>query len=272
VIVDVALAPSLVLGVERKVAVVIDALRASATILALLELGAPRVTIAATVDEAFSLVVAERGRYLLCGESGGLPPRGFDYGNSPSGVAALDLAGREVVLSTSNGTRALRAVAAAHLALVGTGRNGAAVAARALGEAERAACDLTIVCAGDERGTLISLEDLFFAGYLIELLARSRDFTWPVDESNPRAGDPSQWVLDESAVIARRTFYSYVGGASSDCEVKAAALTMFQEARNGHSLLRLGFGADLDYCAAVETSQIVPRLAPRAGRFVLVAD
>src|SRR6478736_53350 len=110
VIVDVAVLPSAVLEVERKVAIVVDALRASSTIIAMFEAGDGAVVVAADPDDAFAIVGEERERYLICGESGGLPPAGFDYGNSPRQIAALDLAGRMIVLSTSNGTRALRAV------------------------------------------------------------------------------------------------------------------------------------------------------------------
>jgi len=122
-IVDVASLPGNVLAVEQKVAIVVDALRASATIIAMFDAGASAVVVAADPEDAFATVAGERERYLICGESGGLPPAGFDYGNSPLQIAPLDLAGRRIVLSTSNGTPAVRGVAAAPLAVVGTGRN-----------------------------------------------------------------------------------------------------------------------------------------------------
>ena len=271
-IVDVTLLPGSVLEVERKVAIVVDALRASATVAAMFEAGAGSVVVAADPADAFAIVGDERERYVICGEVGGLPPAGFDYGNSPSQLAGLNLDGRRVVLSTSNGTRALQAVAEARLALIGTGRNGSAVTAFALEEAERTRSDLTIVCAGDERGTLFSLEDCFFAGYLVELIARVRPFTWPVDEANPRAGDPSCWVLDESAVAARRLYRSYLPPEAAEAEPTVDdVLRMFLEARNGHSLPRIGYGHDLVYCAEVNRSSVVPRLRRRDGRLVLVA-
>ena len=272
VIVDVAVLPGVVLEVERKVAIVVDALRASSTVTAMFDAGAGAVIVAADPADAFSIVGDERERYLICGESGGLPPAGFDYGNSPRQIAELDLAGREVVLSTSNGTRALRAVAEARLALVGCGRNVSAVSSFALGQAERTASDLTLVCAGDERGTLFSLEDLFFAGYLVERIARLRDFSWPVDESDPRSGDPSCWVLDESAVAARRLYRSYLPPGPVDSQPSPeTVLAVFREARNGHSLPRIGYGPDLEYCAQVDCSAALPRLSRHDGRLVLTA-
>src|SRR5439155_13740373 len=79
-IVDVATLPSAAVTVERKVAIVVDALRASATLTAMFDAGASSVIVAADPDEAFTIVGDERKRYLICGESGGVPPAGFDYG------------------------------------------------------------------------------------------------------------------------------------------------------------------------------------------------
>jgi 2-phosphosulfolactate phosphatase len=270
-IVDVAPLPSGVVGIERKIAIVVDVLRASSTVTAMLDAGAAGVIIAADPAEAFGIVADDRERYLICGESGGLPPAGFDYGNSPLQLSAADLAGREVVLSTSNGARALHAVSAARQVLVGGGRNGPAVTSYAMIAAERTGSDLSVVCAGDERGTLLSLEDLFFAGYIVELLARQRSFSWPVDESNPQAGDPACWVLDESAVAVRRLYHSYLLPESREEHPSPEVVrAVFRDSRNGHTLPRIGYGADLEYCARVNCSMVVPRLRRRNGLFVLI--
>jgi 2-phosphosulfolactate phosphatase len=270
-IVEVAPLPSALLEVERKVAIVVDALRASSTIVAMFEAGAQAVIVAASADEALRLASLDRERYLICGEVNGMPPAGFDRGNSPSDIATLDLAGQDVILSTSNGTRALRAVVEAPLTLVGTGRNASALASAALAAAERASADLVVVCAGDELGTIFSLEDFYFAGLLVDRIANQRPFIWPVDESNPRSGDPGCWVLDESARAAQRLYRSYLGpDGSVESDAAAPALAMFDEARNGRTLPRIGYGADLVYCAAIDRSAVVPRLVRRDDRFVLV--
>ena len=269
-IVEVAPLPVMVHGVERKIAIVVDALRASATAITMFEAGAGAVVLAENPDRALALAADERERYLICGESGGIRPPGFDHGNSPSELAAVDLRGHTVLFSTSNGTRALGAVADARLALVGTGRNGPACARMALEAAEQCASDVVIVCAGDERGTQFSLEDFYFAGYLVDLLAGLRPFVWPVDEANPRSGDPRAWVLDESALAARRLFRSYLEDVdAARAPTGGEVLAAFGEARNGHSLLRIGYAADLAYCAEVDCSRVVPRLSRRDDRLVL---
>lgn len=273
-IVDVALLPSAVLEVGSKVAVVVDALRASNTIVTMFERGAREVVVAGSPAEAFSIAAGARHRYWLCGEVGGRQVPGFDFGNSPSQLAGVDLEGRTVVFSTSNGTRALHAVAQAAVVLVGGGRNAGAVARAALEVAEAGRLDLTIVCAGDEKGTLFSLEDAFFAGCIVEHLAALRAFAWPVDEAEPRRGDPACWTLDESAVLARRLARSYRRDTGEEPRLPRPdeALAMFGDARNGQTLPRLGYAQDLACCAELDRSELVPRLARRGERLVLTAD
>src|SRR3972149_5416512 len=86
---DVALLPNLIRDARSAFAVV-DVLRASTSIITLLERGVPSVIPAAGVEEARALRERLPGP-LLCGEQNGLPPPGFDYGNSPAGFAAAGL-------------------------------------------------------------------------------------------------------------------------------------------------------------------------------------
>ena len=65
------------------IAVVIDVLRASTTIVTALAHGAARVVPVAEVDEARRRAVAIEGSVVLGGERGGLRIPGFDLGNSP---------------------------------------------------------------------------------------------------------------------------------------------------------------------------------------------
>src|SRR5215218_9656692 len=130
---DVAVLPRDVIEPEGTVCIVIDALRATSTIATVLARGASRVIVAGTIDEARGLR-EELPDALLCGEVGGLPPKGFDHGNSPVEFEGLDLAGRTLVLATSNGTRALAALDTAPAVYVGSllNRTACVEAARAL--------------------------------------------------------------------------------------------------------------------------------------------
>ncbi len=93
-------------GDERaECAVVIDALRATTTMAALMDAGASSVSAVSDIAQARDMASAAGA--LLAGEVHGLPPEGFDLGNSPVEALEADLRGRDVVLFTTNGTRAL---------------------------------------------------------------------------------------------------------------------------------------------------------------------
>src|SRR3972149_1101559 len=102
---DVALLPNLIREARSAFAVV-DVLRASTSIVTLLERGVPAVIPAAGLEEARALRKRLPG-HLLCGEQDGLAPPGFDYGNSPTEFAAASLDARPAILAPSNGTRIL---------------------------------------------------------------------------------------------------------------------------------------------------------------------
>src|SRR5437016_9884451 len=107
--VHVHLLPSLVPpgGLTGGVAVVIDVLRATTTIVHALAAGCTVVRPCAEVEEARDLAGRMRaGRVLLGGERGGVAPPGFDLGNSPREYTAKVCKGTTLVLTTTNGTRA----------------------------------------------------------------------------------------------------------------------------------------------------------------------
>jgi len=80
-------------------------------------------------------------------------------------------------------------------------------------------------------------------------------------------------VLDESALAARRLYRSYFSGADDRLQPSLESVrAAFREARNGATLPRIGYSKDLDYCAAVGCSTVIPRLTRRDGRFVLLDD
>jgi 2-phosphosulfolactate phosphatase len=250
---QVAFLPRDVPTPDGRVCVVLDVLRASSTLVTLIEHGAAPVYVAGTVDAARALAASLPRRALLCGEVGGLPPPGFDHGNSPTEMAGLALAGRPVVLATSNGTRALAALAPAPAVLVGCFLNATAVAAAALALARGLDADLTLVCSGDANGRQFSVEDALAAGYLVEqVLARQG-----VDALE----------IDDAARAAWRLWQSYAAG----CTPAEAAARGFAESVHGRDLARLGFDADLGYCARVDASQALPRLAVE-GDLLLLRD
>jgi 2-phosphosulfolactate phosphatase len=129
--IDVVLLPGQVIEPTHSLFVVVDVLRASSSIVTLLESGAWRVVPAPSVEGARALKETLPD-HLLCGERSGVPPEGFDFGNSPAEFTRVDVAGRAVILATSNGTRIMASLADAPSTLVGCLLNRTACARAAL--------------------------------------------------------------------------------------------------------------------------------------------
>jgi 2-phosphosulfolactate phosphatase len=159
--VDVAFTPES--ARSSHVAVVVDVLRATSTIVAALEAGYRNVLCTGKVQRAREL--AGPGR-RLAGERGCLPIEGFDRGNSPVFDDQND--GGELVLCTTNGTPALlRAVACADQVLVGSLLNLNAVVAAIPADQE-----VTVICSGTDGR--FALEDAYAAGRIVALLPGRR--------------------------------------------------------------------------------------------------
>src|SRR5262245_54256218 len=95
-------------SLSGSLAVVVDVLRASTTIIHALAAGCTCVRPCAEIDEARKLADSMRaGKVLLGGERGGMPIDGFDRGNSPREYSAKNCKGTTLVLTTTNGVRAL---------------------------------------------------------------------------------------------------------------------------------------------------------------------
>lgn len=236
---EVAFTPALLREPERKVCVVIDVLRMTSSAVAMFGRGLAELLVVAGVAQARRLA-GPRRRALLCGEAGGLPPKGFDYGNSPSEFARLDLAGRRAILATTNGSPALVRAATAPAVLLGALLNATAVARAALAAAGE--YEIALVCAGN--AGRFALEDAFCAGAIAEAIIRQASAVQP----------------SGSALAARRLYRSYRGSA------RAA----FWEAEVGRGLARLGFGDDLALCARHDRIAVVPGVASVRGGVVRV--
>jgi 2-phosphosulfolactate phosphatase len=142
--------------------IVVDVLRATSTIVQALDAGYRTVYCCAEVEEARALK-EELGDAVLGGERGGDPLPGFDFGNSP--LEYLSPQAEEIVITTTNGTRAVVGAAAnCDLVLVGSMLNLNAVAAAARERDE----DVEVVCAGLRGGP--SEDDAYCAGRIAALL------------------------------------------------------------------------------------------------------
>src|SRR6266498_3468936 len=88
------------------VVVVIDVIRAFTNAAFAFSRGAKEIYPVSTVEEALQFKI-QNPNSLACGEVGGLPPEGFDFGNSPTQTNILDLDGCIIVQRTGAGTQGI---------------------------------------------------------------------------------------------------------------------------------------------------------------------
>lgn len=198
-------------------AVVIDTLRATSVMLTALGNGARAIIPVAEIEDALRLR-RTLDHVRLCGERGGEKIAGFDFGNSPFEFTPERVKGQTLVMTTTNGTRAVLATEGARVRMIGALLNAPAVAQTL---AERGG-DVTLLCAGT--AGLFTREDALTAGAILHDLETCR---------RVEMDDMSRVCLELYEDAAGRP-----GGL-------AASLAHCTHAQN---LLRLGFERDIHYC------------------------
>lgn len=172
-----------------KVAVVIDVLFATSTIVAALHHGAKAVYPTANRQMACDTIKGlQPDSYLLAGENHLQNIPGF-VGYSPLALSQEPIAGRNVVFSTTNGTVALRKADTARHVYAAALLNAPAIV-RQLQTHEDSS--IVLVCSGS--AGRVNLEDLYLAGYLVDQLEIAR---------------PGHWTRSDTCHIARAVHGQY---------------------------------------------------------------
>src|SRR5690606_2592908 len=148
--------------------VVIDVLRATSAMCAALDNGIKAVIPVLTVEEA--LEYKQKG-YLVGAERKGQIVDGFDFGNSPFSYINPDFVGKEVVLSTTNGTRSIAVAKDAETVVIGSFLNVDALSKWLLEHNE------SVLCLGSGWQGKFSLEDAICAGAISDFLLASGQYT-----------------------------------------------------------------------------------------------
>jgi len=229
-------------------AVIVDALRASATIASLFEHGVAEVLVVEHTAQAFAQKRRHPGAVLV-GERGGVMIEGFDLGNSPLTaqppvIARADKPVR-VVFTSSNCSRCCLLAAGAGCMYLGSTVTASAVAGL-LGQANG---DVVFIPAGaaEDEARLV-LEDYLACGVLIDKLGP--------------AADPA----NDGAVAALALYRALGAGRLGE---------RFAATDNGRRLTALGFGRDVRLAAQLDLYSTVPRHAevidlPDGGRGVVL--
>ncbi|HEX6573737.1 MAG TPA: 2-phosphosulfolactate phosphatase [Gemmatimonadaceae bacterium] len=228
---DVVMSPGeLVPGdVQGRVVAVIDVLRATTSIAVALANGAKTVIPVEDVDAAMTRARQfERSQVKTAGERKMLPIEGFDLGNSPGEFSAEAVAGCTVIITTTNGTRALMALQGARDIVVASYVNHAAVSAMLRAAAR--SNDILIVCAGTEGH--FSLEDAACAGRYVRSITH---------------GNTSVTVNDAGHACA------LIDGRYGDNITE-----IFKDSSHGCALAAAGFSDDLTICARLDSHPVVP--------------
>lgn len=223
---------------SRTTAVVFDVLRATTSIVTALANGAEAVLPVATIEEALglkkplpqALLAGERDGFRITSQQTGSVD--FDLGNSPREFGPEIVGGKIIVMTTTNGTRALKAAERAERALVASFRNLNAVVKFLRAKAPE---KLLIICSGTHEEA--SLEDTLGAGALASMV-------W--DEY--RDGH-----VADSAQIARLIYQQ------SKDDLRGAA----QFARNGRRLLGIPeLRDDVAFCLQPGGAEILAGMNP----------
>jgi 2-phosphosulfolactate phosphatase len=221
------------------VAVVIDVLRASTMIVHALAAGCDAVIPCGEIDEARRIAGGlPSGKALLAGERHGVPITGFDLGNSPGACTPEVCREKTLVMTTTNGTRAILASLDADVVLVGAFVNFAATAQRLIHEKR----PIHLICAGTEGA--VSYEDALlagaFAGHFADL-----EHALDNDEAEIVRG---LWARVEDAVWFKAGGTAKGGAGAGDEPPLARYL---RRGAGGRRVMELGFDADIAAAAAL---------------------
>lgn len=213
--------------VQDRTVVVIDVLRACSTIVTALDRGARAVMPVLDMAQAGKIASnLDPDVYRMGGERGGEKIEGYHLGNSPHEYTRDVVEGRDVILNTTNGTRALEQAKDAQHLVAACFLN----AGRVVDYVQEHTDAVTIVCAG--RQNRLALEDTLCAGLILDRL-------WNGHEPYP--------VTDSA-----HTAYTLYHTDREDLE------NALRGANHAERLVHQNFEEDLDYCFQIDALPVLP--------------
>ena len=224
---NVCLTPVLIplFNVEDHIVVIIDIFRATSSICYGIENGAEAIIPVAEVDECIAYRDKET-HFLLAAERDGKVVEGFDFGNSPFSYTAEKVAGKTIVLTTTNGTQALHLSRKAKKVVIGSFLNLTALCNWLKTQNE----NILLVCAGWKNN--FNLEDTLFAGAVVDQL---KDLGFTLDDAAIAANDLYQTGKNDINLYLKKTSH-------------------------GERLKKLGIEKDIEFCLQIDLTTAIPVL------------
>ncbi len=210
----------------KSIVVIIDVLRATSTIATALHNGAKAIIPVDSVAECIR--IGKQIEAITAGERDGRVAEGLEYGNSPFEYPGTFIAGKTLVLTTTNGTKLL------HMALekgapeiiTGSFPNLSAVCEHLIKKNR----NVVLACAAWK--DKVNIEDTLFAGAVIERIKEHFN------------------VLCDSSNIA----YTLYRTASEDM----FAFMKEHDASHYHRLINYGLEKDIRYCLTPDVANVLP--------------
>ncbi len=215
---------------DSEVAVVIDVLRGSTSLVTALNNGASRIIPVGDMANARKLAELNHDDSpVLCGSINSEIIDGFELGNSPLEYQPARVAGKTLIYCSVNMARSLAVARAQSRVLIGCFNNLYSLM-NLIGDVST----LLILCSG--KNGRFSLEDTVCAGMLIQLVLNKLE---------------SDFSLNDASSTARYLFYRH------HRDIKG----MLAQSSHGLFLNKLGYGDDIEYASLLNTFDIVPEMS-----------
>lgn len=221
---------------ENKVVVVIDTLRMSSVITTALANGAKEVIPVAEIEDAVRLAkYLECNSFLLGGERNGAKIEGFDLSNSPFEYKVDVVKNKTIIITTTNGTKALKKASISDDVIIGCLLNASAVADYLFNKNK----NIVIICAGTKGK--FSIDDIITAGAIYDKLKNKISF--------------------DSDDLSKASYFLYQMFQND-------IPSILKESIPFSIMKRLGYENDLPYCASIDMFYILPKYNSNRGSIV----
>lgn len=226
-LIDVCFTPALFHLYDPKdsIVVVIDVLRASSSICVAFQQGVNSIIPVAEVDEALDY---KKKGYLVAVERQGSKVEGFDLGNSPFDFMNPELKGKDIILTTTNGTHAINTAKISYRVVIGSFLN-LDILCCWLAAQNR---NVIALCAGWKNS--FNLEDTLLAGALVYRLREQFAFTY---------GRDACIAAEYLYLLAKKNPYQFL-----------------KESSHRLRLEKLGIEKDIEFCLTPDTAPVIPVL------------